>query len=196
MVFIDRLPNRIAADSVVEDDHGGAYEAIEHLIAHGHRRIGFIGDALSVATAARRLAGYQAALTDAGIEPDPELVAMGADAAAAPAAHRLIGLADPPTAMFASNARIAIAVVPVLQALRRTDMAFISFGDFPLANALDPTLSVIDQDPNSVGQVAATRLFDRIDRPDRRFKRRIVLPVSLVPRASCCPDPTVRSLTG
>jgi LacI family transcriptional regulator len=44
MVFIDRPPAKITADSVVEDDIGGAHTATSHLIGHGHRRIGFIGD--------------------------------------------------------------------------------------------------------------------------------------------------------
>ena len=191
MIFIDRSPTNITADSVVEDDHGGACAATEHLIEHGHRRIGFIGDAVSVATTARRLAGYRAALASAGIAEDPDLIVLGANAAheAAAAARHLLGQAEPPTALFSSNARSSIAVVPALQAIRRTDIAFISFGDFPLADALNPTLSVVDQDPNSVGQVAATRLFERMDNPTKRFKRKLVLPVVLVPRASCCSEP-------
>jgi LacI family transcriptional regulator len=198
MVFIDRSPKNIKADSVVEDDHGGARTATEHLIEHGHRRIGFIGDAVSVATTARRLEGYRAALAAAGITDDPHLIALGATSApeAAAAAHLLLDRPEPPTALFSSNARSSIALVPALQALRRTDLAVISFGDFPLADALNPTLSVIDQDPNSVGQVAATRLFERMDHPNRRLKRTIVLPVVLVPRASCCLDRADRPVSG
>jgi len=144
-----------------------------------------------VATTARRLQGYRAALADAGLTEDSELVALGATSApeAAAAAGHLLARRDPITALFSSNARSSIAVVPALQALGRTDLAVISFGDFPLADALDPALSVVDQDPDSVGQIAATRLFERMDQPTKRFKRKIVLPVVLVPRASCCPEP-------
>ena len=42
----------ITAGTVVEDDHGGGYAATAHLIEHGHRRIGFIGDSSSIATTA------------------------------------------------------------------------------------------------------------------------------------------------
>ena len=69
-------------------------------------------------------------------------------------------------------------------------MPLISFGDFPLAEAIQPPPSVIDQDPVSVGQVAATRLFERMEHPDRRLKRKIVLPVPLVIRESCGTPPT------
>ncbi len=57
IVFIDRAPSNITADTVVEDDHGGGYAATAHLIEHGHRRIGFIGDSSSIATTAGRLDG-------------------------------------------------------------------------------------------------------------------------------------------
>jgi LacI family transcriptional regulator len=188
MVFIDRPPARIRADSVVEDDHGGARMATEHLIEHGHRRIGFIGDVLSVATTARRLEGYRAALAGGGIDEDPRLVALGARSPgeAGAAARQLLADPDPVTALFSSNALCSIAVVPALQAIGRSDIALISFGDFPLADALDPALSVVDQDPNSLGQVAANRLFERMDHPNKRLKRELVLPVALVLRASCC----------
>jgi LacI family transcriptional regulator len=189
MVFIDRTPTRITADSVVEDDHDGAHAATTHLAEHGHRRIGFIGDALSVATTARRLNGYRAALADAGLAEDPQIMVLGvtSTAEAAAATRHLLGLPEAPTALFSSNARCSIAIVPTLQAIGRTDVGLISFGDFPLADALDPALTVVDQDPSAVGQVAATRLFERMDHPKRRFKRNIVLPVQLVTRASCAP---------
>jgi LacI family transcriptional regulator len=87
--------------------------------------------------------------------------------------------------LFSSNARSSIGIIPALQSIGRTDIAFISYGDFPLASALQPPITVVDQDPVSVGRTAATRLFERLDDPDRRLKRKIVLPVSLITRGSC-----------
>jgi LacI family transcriptional regulator len=190
LVFIDRAPVGIKADSVVEDDEGGAHAATTHLIEQGHRRIGFIGDMVSIATTGRRLQGYRAAHADAGLAVDPETVAVGvtSSAEAGAAARHLMALPHPPTAVLSSNARCSIAVVPVLQALARTDVALVSFGDFPLADALDPALTVVDQDPAAVGEVAATRLFERMDHPNRRLKRQIVLPVELVVRSSTAVD--------
>jgi LacI family transcriptional regulator len=189
LVFIDRTPGRITADSVIEDDVAGAEMATAHLIRHGHRRIGFIGDNLSIATTARRLEGYQAALDAATIARDPDLVAVGEGGTidAGKATLDLLTLVDPPTALLSSNARCSVEVVPALQSRRRTDVALISFGDFPLASALQPPLTVVDQDPDAIGRLAANRLFERLDHPRRRLKRQMVLPVSLVRRASCCP---------
>jgi LacI family transcriptional regulator len=192
IVFIDRAPSKITADSVVEDDHGGAYQATEHLIGHGHRRIAFIGDSFATTTTARRIVGYRAALHDAGIAEDPRLVSLGpsTDREAATAVIDLLGLDEPPTALFSSNARSTIGIIPALQAAGHSAVPLVSFGDFPLAEAILPPPSVIDQDPVSVGRVAATRLFERIDHPNRRLKRTIVLPVPLIIRGPCCAGAT------
>lgn len=190
LVFIDRPPSRITADSVVQDDRGGAYEATRHLIGHGHRRIAFIGDRIETVTTARRLTGYRDALAEAGIGVDPRLILAGLTSgeASARAVPGLISRADPPTALFSSNAWCTIGLIPALQAAGRADLPLISFGDFPLATSLQPAPTVVDQDPVAVGRVAATRLFERIEHPRRRLKRKIVLPAPLILRASCCAD--------
>ncbi len=64
-------------------------------------------------------------------------------------------------------------------------MALISFGDFPMAASLEPSVTVIDQDPAAVGKFAAERLFTRMDNPAKRLRRRTVLSVSLTERDSC-----------
>jgi LacI family transcriptional regulator len=187
LVFIDRPPRKLTADTVVEDDLGGAHQATAHLIGHGHRRIAYIGDELRIATTRRRLDGYRGALREAGIDPDDGLVRLagaGGVGAGAAAAELLAG-PNPPTAILSSNAKCSIAIVPMLQRLDRSDVALVSYGDFPLASSLRPALTVIDQDPEALGRFAATRLFDRIDQPGRRLRRLTVLPVRLVERESC-----------
>lgn len=188
IVFIDRPPTGITADSVIEDDVGGARSAAAHLVGHGHVRIAFVGDTLHIATTARRLRGYRKALAEAGVAFDPRLVAMEdtAGTSTGELTIALLNAPDPPTAIFSSNARCSLGVVPALQAVDRTDVTVVSFGDFPLAASLRPSLTVVDQDPGRLGRVAAARLFERLDHPRRRLKRQIVLPVELVPRASCC----------
>jgi LacI family transcriptional regulator len=187
MVFIDRRPRKLTADSVVQDDHGGGYAAAAHLVGHGHRRIAFIGDQSEITTVQRRLDGYRAALHDSGIADDPWLVRMtGADdERVAAAVHDLFDGPRAPTAIFCADINSTFALVPVLQALGRPDVALIAFGDFPLAASLQPSLTVVDQDPDAIGRFAATRLFDRRDRPGRQMRRRTVLPVGLIVRDSC-----------
>jgi len=187
LVFVDRRPRGIVADSFTEDDHSGAQAATRHLVEHGHVRIGFLGDSTAIPTSRGRLSGYRAALLDSAIEYDASLVVLGArdrtSAAAAFAAMERLGV--PPTAIFSSNARVTMSLMPVLRA--RGTLAFAGFGDFPMADMLVPSVTVIDQDPAALGTLAAQRILDRIAHPHRRFRRHTVLPVELVERASCFP---------
>ena len=186
LMFIDRAGRRITADSVVEDDIGGAATAVHHLTERGHRRIAFIGNAAAVVTAGRRLTGYRNALARSGIAADPLLEKhyQGDPMGAVTALRALLELDDPPTAIFSSNSQGSLALVPELQASGRTELAFVSFGDFPMAAALRPSITVVDQNPEKVGRAAAERLFARIDGLRVSRKRHLVLPVPLVVRDS------------
>lgn len=198
IVFIDRMPSRFNADYFVEDDFGGAFEATRHLIGHGHTRIAIVGDSTEVPTTRLRLEGYLAALEDAGLPRDEDLVMLGSHSAdcAAQACKTLLALSDPPTAVFSSNARFSIGVFPALQTMNRTDVALISYGDFTMADVLQPSVTVIDQDPRHVGRVAAERILARIAAPAKRFRRKNVLPVELIERQSCRSRPALDATVG
>ncbi|SEH85269.1 transcriptional regulator, LacI family [Mycolicibacterium rutilum] len=192
LVFVDREPGRLTADAVVQDDVGGGRDGTRHLIAHGHRRIAFMGD--DTVTGLLRLEGWRQALDEAGLVEGPvHIGAVDVDTVSA-ALRRALDAPDPPTAVFSSNARCTIALVTALQALRRKDIALIGFGDFPTAAALRPAITVVHQDGDAMGRFAADRLFTRLDAPTRRLRRRTVLPVSLVTRTSCAmPGERVRA---
>ncbi|WP_344992075.1 LacI family DNA-binding transcriptional regulator [Tsukamurella soli] len=184
IVFVDRAPTRLVADSFTEDDTGGAFDATSHIIGHGHSRIAFLGDTNEIPTTQGRIAGYEAALACHGIPVRDELVAMGVRdrRSAADAIAGLASLPTPPTAVFCSNARCTMAAIPALKPL---GWAVVGFGDFPMADLLTPSITVVDQDPSALGSLAAGRILDRIDHPNRRYRRRTVLPVTLVTRDSC-----------
>src|SRR5438477_2208716 len=121
LVFVDRRAGHLDADSVVSDNLGGSVAAVEHLLERGHRRIGFLGDLLSISTAHDRLQGYTRALLQAGIGNDPALVRTGLrdpDVAAA-AVDELLALPDPPTALFTSQNLLTIGGA---HALRRAGL--------------------------------------------------------------------------
>ena len=193
VVFVDRQPVGVAADSFIEDDRAGAHLATSHLIGHGHKRIAFIGDDLSVPTTRGRFEGYRAALSDAGLGTPDDLIAFGAfDRSGAAAAYQAIDHADPvATGLFCSNARAAMSLVPVLAS---SGLAVTSFGGFPLADMITPSLTVIDQDPHRLGTLAAQRVLDRLAQPARRYRRRTVLPVELIERDSCSVTTRIESI--
>jgi LacI family transcriptional regulator len=184
-VFLDRPPQGLEADAVLLDNLGGARRAVEHLIAHGHRRIACVTDAADLHTAAERLAGYRAALSAAGLAEDPALVRAGArDAATASEVVReLLALPEErrPTALFSANNRITVGAVGVLA--RRHPVALVGFDDFELADVLAIPVTVIRDDPHRMGAVAAELAFARLDGDDRP-PRRVVVPCELVERGS------------
>jgi LacI family transcriptional regulator len=186
-VFVDRRPHRLAADSFLEDDRGGAVQATEHLLALHHRRIAFIGDSDLLPTTHNRLVGYCDALESWHVDYDECLVVMGADrrARARDIVSTLAELPEPPTALFMSNARTSMACIPALRDVGLKHLSTIGFGDFPMAEALDPPLTVIDQNPAELGRLAINRVLDRIDHPRRRYRRHNILPVTLIQRESC-----------
>lgn len=185
VVFVDREPAHFAGDTIRHDDATGARLAIEHLVAQGHRRIAFIGDSAKLPTTCERLTGYREALRDAGIGDDNRLEELGVldETSALAAITTLEGLQEPPTAVFSSNARSSMLLV---SSVARAGLAFVSFGDFPMAAALTPPVCAIDQSPRSLGELAAQRILERIRQPETsREQLTTVLPVTLRERGSC-----------
>lgn len=185
MVFIDRSPVHLDVDAVLVDDYAGARTAVRHLIEHGHRRIAYIGDFPNLETADKRLAGYRAEFAAGGLAVDEALVASNCTDIAD--AHRrageLLGLAQPPTAIFSANTRCSMGVAPALHSLGRTDVALVSFGDFFMAESLQPAVTVINHSPEVIGQLSAERLFYRLSGVDDPAAR-IEAPIQLVARGS------------
>ncbi|WP_062070619.1 LacI family DNA-binding transcriptional regulator [Demequina sediminicola] len=183
IVFVDRPPEGLDADVVLSDDLDATQRAVTHLAAHGHTRIGFIGNNADITTTQERLRGYRQGLAVAGLTEDPDLVTFhGDNPTLAPSiARAMASLSAPASALICSNARAAMALGPELKDI---PVAAISFGDFPLADALTPSVAAIDQHPKDIGVQAATRLLARINDPDATFAPRLTVETTFVPRAS------------
>jgi LacI family transcriptional regulator len=186
LVFVDRPASHLDADSIVSDNFGGAAQAVAHLLECGHRRIGFLGDLLSISTAAERLRGYAHALERAGIPLDDEVVRteLRDPDAAARAVDEMLALPDPPTAFFTGQNLLTIGGVHALRrAGRERDIALVGFDDISLADLLDPAISVVAQDPQAIGHAAADQLFRRLDGDTAPAVHRVI-PVALIARGS------------
>jgi LacI family transcriptional regulator len=184
VVFVDRPAAGIEADAVVLDNVDGARRAIQHLVALGHRRIGFVGDSEGLPTAQERLAGYRLALDEAGIAFDPAIVRGGSPRSelAEVATRQLLTGEDPPTAIFAENNRNCIGVVRAVRSLERP-VGIVGFDDFELADLLAVPVTVVAYDPGELGRAGAELLFARMG-GDVRPPQRIVIPTRLVVRGS------------
>lgn len=185
VVFIDRAPVGLTADAVLVDDRAGAVAVVEHLVAHGHRRIAYVGDQFSIDTAQLREQGYLEALQAAGIPAREEYLQRmdPQQADGREVVETLLALDEPPTAIFSANTRCSLRLLPTLHRLGRTDVAFVSFGDFPTAEALTPPVTVVNHSPELIGRLAAERLFRRMS-GDEITPETIVEPVDLIARGS------------
>jgi LacI family transcriptional regulator len=186
IVFLDRPPGAIAADTVLLDNLGGARAGVAHLIAHGHERIAFVGDPPSLHTAGERLAGDRRALAEGDVAERTELVRAGThDAAGAEQAVRdLLRLprARRPTALFCANNRNTVGA---LRAVRDypTALALVGFDDFELADMLPTPVTVVRHAPEDMGRIAVNLAYARLDGDGGPPQRRTI-PCELVARGS------------
>ena len=186
LVFVDRPAVLLPADSVTADNTDGATAAVRHLISHGHRRIAFLGDLTSITTARDRYAGYRQTLGLAGLTEDPALVRhdLHTAEAAEAAVISLLTQPEPPSAIFSSQNLITLGTVRALRALgAQHRVALVGFDDLPLADLLDPPVTVVAQDALAIGRLAARILFRRIDGDTSEVQAHIV-PTRLVQRGS------------
>lgn len=186
LVFVDRPPRSMEADTVLTDNVGGTAEAVSHLVAQGHRRIGYLGDRQRIFTASERVRGYREGLARHGVTVEDDLIRLElADSDAAQAAARdLLESRDPPTALLAGQNLITIGVIRALRGLDlRRRIALVGFDDVALGDVLDPGITVMAQDPIEIGRRAADLLFRRIA-GDRGSHQQVVLPTRLITRGS------------
>jgi LacI family transcriptional regulator len=188
------------------DDAGGAYSAVRHLIQLGHRRIAHVQGPEEYLVSHDRHEGYLRALAEAGIAPDPELILEGdfLPQSGYACALRLFdwGPERRPTAIFAAADQMAYGVLRAAEerglAVPR-DVALVGYDDdAPSAHVLPP-LTTVRQPSYEMGQEGIKLLLDLlaeaeaaepgVDGEGARARmasaRRVVLPTTLVVRASC-----------
>ena len=186
IVFVDRPPRFLDADSVTADDHGGTFMAVSHLVERGHERIAYLGADPAIATAEERLRGYRDALVAHGLAFDSAIVRLGLRSIedAERVAAQILADGHRPTALLSAQNYFTVGAYKALRALDLHErVALVGFDDFPLAEMLDPPVTVVAHDPAELGRNAAELLFRRLD-GDGSPSAHIVCPVHLVPRGS------------
>ncbi|WNM32759.1 LacI family DNA-binding transcriptional regulator [Streptomyces sp. Li-HN-5-11] len=186
VVCVDRPTTAQQVDTVTVDNRAGVRAAVKRLHEAGHRRIAFLGDLRSIWTAEERYAGFVEGLAEAGCVLHPSLVRRGLHGpeAAQQATRALLALAHAPTALLSGQNLLTIGARMTLQELQlQHRVALIGFDDLPLADLLEPGISVIAQDHAAIGREAATLLFDRLE-GEAGPARHCVLPTHYLPRGS------------
>ncbi|MBT2558779.1 LacI family DNA-binding transcriptional regulator [Hymenobacter sp. ISL-91] len=193
IVLFDRVSTELNVTKVVADNFGGAFAATEHLLQAGRRRIAHLTIQPWLSITQERLAGYRAALEKHGVEFDETLVRYGTFGPdeVGPMVDELMGFDSPPDAFFTASDRLAVGC---LKALRQrhlhipADVSLIGFTNLNVAEYLDPALSTVVQPATQIGQIAAERLIDQIERKHRAQPlETVTIPTELIVRASSMP---------
>ncbi|HEU4322011.1 MAG TPA: GGDEF domain-containing protein [Roseiflexaceae bacterium] len=180
------VPGMVA---VRPDNHGGMRAAVAHLIAHGHRRIAFIGR-MANCDVAERFVGYRAALEEAGLPFDERLVVgIGSELVAdgSQAARLLLERAVGFSAIAAGTDMNALGAIEVLRAAGRRipeDCAVVGFDDISMAQIADPPLTTVCQRFTELAAIAVERLLAQLADPSLP-QDPITMPTPLITRRSC-----------
>jgi LacI family transcriptional regulator len=191
IVLVDRELPHLPVPAVLLDNEGAAHGAVRHLIGRGHTRIAMISGRPSISTTIERVAGYQRALREAGLEAAEQLVVCGESTSegGARATHAILDLDPRPSAIFSGNNLMSIGA---LQAIGRRgltvpdDIALVGFDDFPFpwSDAFRPHLTTVAQPTEELGRRAAETLVRWLKARKHGSPERIVLDGKLVIRES------------
>lgn len=198
LVVIGRDFQHKAVDYIAADNFTGGFEATQHLIDLGHKRIGFIGATLAFGKNLKRLQGYLEALSKHDIEVDERLITGHKDALSDAPGYsteemgyegmkRLLSLPNRPTAVFARNDFTAIGAMTAIKESGLQiphDIAIVGFDDIPLATHTSPPLTTVRQPMRIQGQLAAELLLQRIEKGEALPRTERILNCELIIRES------------
>jgi LacI family transcriptional regulator len=193
VVLLDReFAEQDLYDTVLVDNEAGAEAACDYLVQLGHLRIGLISGPLSASPGRTRHEGFLNAMRTRGVEIRPEYVHIGdfREQSGYVAAKTLVGLPQPPTALFVANNLMAIGALKALRESRLRipeDISFVSFDEFAIGELLEPKLTTVSRSAMEQGALAASLLAERLSGQGPTAPRRCVLEPQLFVRDSCCP---------
>lgn len=203
LVLFDRVAEGIGADAVIAANRTGARQLTRLLTAAGHRRVAFIstlahpdgyhpGEVLASSSVAERVAGYVAALREAGIaDPEASVHLNARSRGVERVATELITGPDAVTAIVASDSRIALDVFRAAHAAGRRipdDLSLVAFDDADWTALTNPAITVMSQPIHQIGAEAARLLIRRIGGDGAPFETK-VLDQHLIERDSVAPPP-------
>lgn len=167
VILIDRSIKGVDCDVVLVDNLNAAYNAVEHLITRGHRRVGIICGPQNIYTAQERLKGYLRVHEDYQLEIDDTLVRYGdyEIQSGMELMNYFLDMKNPPSAVFVTNYEMTLGAVMALNSRNVTvpdDLSLIGFDNIQLANVVKPRLSIVVQPMQQIGEFAANLLLRRM----------------------------------
>jgi LacI family transcriptional regulator len=200
VVVVNAEPGALGVPVIASDNTAGTRLAVEHLVALGHRQIGYISGPAAYTAAGPRLVGFQKACLDAGLPAEASPVVAG-QARVDSGEHgvaRLLEIQPAMTAICCYNDLTAIGALRALRAMGRSvpeDVSVVGFDDIAAAAWVDPSLTTVVQQKGAMGRLAVERLAEAISSavPAGLAAPEVVrLPVTLLQRRSSGPPHDAR----
>ncbi|HEV2572060.1 MAG TPA: LacI family DNA-binding transcriptional regulator [Beijerinckiaceae bacterium] len=164
--FVRQSP-KLSGDIVRMDDTRAMREATEHLLAQGHKRIGYVGTRKDINVGQARLNGYLEAHAAAGLTVDERYLALvsprqtfGSDSVA-----RLLAVSPAPTALIIGSSELTIGGLGAIQAAGLTiprELAVVGYGDPVWCRLLSPSLTAVQLPVDEMVEAAEALILDRI----------------------------------
>jgi len=171
-VFFDRVVEGVNACKVIVDDEQGAYEATQHLIEQGYKRIAHLAGPQNLIISQNRLNGYKAAIADNKYMIDDRIIrtcGLGTYEEAEQITNELLDAPLPPDAIFANN---DVAAYGAMTAIKKRKMkipeeiAIVGFSNWRFSGLIEPALSSVTQPGFKMGQEATKLLLKQIEMSD------------------------------
>lgn len=186
IVLFDRITEEINTHKVIVDNYRGAYDATEHLIKNGFKRIAALAGSEFLSITSERLAGYNDALKAHGLEYSKEYVQHCyyggmVFSEVEEAVNKLLTLKKRPDAIITTSDKLTTGCLRTLK--RRgivipDEMGLIGFSNYDIAELVDPPLTVIRQPAEEMGKAATELLLQLVEskRPIKEFEKRVLTP--------------------
>ena len=181
IVFVDREMKNIACDCVFVDNVHSSYEITRLLIQNGHRKIAIIAGPQDTVPGRERMQGYQQALAEAGIVPDPDHIRLAdfRNQSSYEATLNLLAMKNRPTAIFSCNNLMTVGCLRALHSKNvhvPQDIALVGFDEVEMLDILGYPLTVVSRATSEMGRVAMRLLLNRIEHMEENAPcQRVVL---------------------
>jgi LacI family transcriptional regulator len=192
VVFVDRMPGPgiPGFSSVMVNDKGGAFQAVEHAIKMGYRRIGFVGGNPEINIGLNRLLGFEQAMKNYNVPIKREWIVhtgFGKDDGYA-GFKQLYHTGQLPEFVFAVTYPVALGIYEAAKELGLRipgDIDIICFGDSDVNRFLSPSLSCVHQPTQELGTKAVQMILEMIRNPEETREQHIEIPTELILRETC-----------
>ena len=191
LVMFDKVSGKVPCTQVVINEEEAAFNAVEHLINTGKKRIAIIKETERSYNSKKRFQGYLRALEEHNIPVDEKIILSTEDISMTKGrmmANVLLSLKKRPDAIFAITDSAAIGVIKALNKFKikiPDEIAVVGFSNSASSTIITPSLSTVDQPGNKIGRTAVKSLIDEIENPkDDVMTKTIELKTNLIVRDS------------